>query len=284
MPKKDSPAIPLFQRLEIESQSNCNRDCWFCPRTYDHSGIYKDGSGQSTIRRMPTETILGLLDQAQALGFKGEVAFYFFSEPLLDPRNPMLARQSKQRGMKTRLHTNGDVLWKNESLCEEIKAVYDLIVIGIYDYASQGELEEIQEGWKKRLTGSNLIFSTIKLGGRRSLKSKGIPRALVPKDARFSVPDVVFTNGPCRRPMIRMLVRYDGEMANCCEDLNGDFRLGNIYEQTLEELWYSEKHVQIIKNLIEGRRDKYSLCRRCPLAPSGPSPSGERIRMKTRQS
>jgi len=276
-------AIPLFERLEIESQSHCNRDCWFCPRTFDRTGTYKDEFGQSMIRQMPTDTILDLLDQAQKLGFVGEVSFHFQSEPLLDPRNTMLAREAKRRGMKPRLNTNGDVLLDNDKICEDINNVYDRIIIGIYDYSTEEELDDAKRFWEARLSGSQLMFSTIKRGGDRSLYSFGVPRALVPKDERFSVPSLTFTNAPCHRPLIRMLIRYDGEMCNCCDDVTGAFQLGNIYEHSLESLWYSKQHVKIIEDLKAGRRELYPLCRNCPLSPSAPSPSGARIKMKPRK-
>ena len=113
-------SVPLFERLEIESQSYCNRACWFCARTYDRSGDYLSETGKPVLDQMPTDKILDLLDQAQAMGFFGQVGFYFYSEPLLDKRNPMLAREAKKRGMKPRLHTNGDVLNRNDSLCREM--------------------------------------------------------------------------------------------------------------------------------------------------------------------
>ena len=91
--------IPLFERLQIESQSNCNRSCWFCPRIYDRSGKYFDAAGNTIFNEMPTEKILDLLDQAQAMGFRERVAFYHYSEPLLDRRNVMLAREAQRRGM-----------------------------------------------------------------------------------------------------------------------------------------------------------------------------------------
>src|SRR5205814_6632472 len=56
--------IPLFERMLIESQSNCNRSCWFCPRTYDRSGKYLDEVGKPVLNQMPTEKILDLLYQA----------------------------------------------------------------------------------------------------------------------------------------------------------------------------------------------------------------------------
>jgi radical SAM protein with 4Fe4S-binding SPASM domain len=274
--------IPLFQRLEIETQSNCNRECWFCPRTYDRSGIYKDEKGRPKIRQMPTDVILDVLDQAQKLGFNGEVGYYFYSEALLDPRNTMLAREASARGMKTRLHTNGDLLLHNEALCEQIIKLYDLIVMGIYDYSSEAELLDAIRFWETRLAGSHLMFSPIKRAGDPSLHSLGVPRALVPGDERMSLPDLVFENAPCHRPQIRMLIRYDGEMCHCCDDMTGAFQLGNIAEQTLESLWYSEKHVKIVRDLQMGQRNLYPLCRICPQAPSAPPSAGTRIKMRRR--
>lgn len=160
--------IPLFERLQIESQSNCNRSCWFCPRTYDRSGKYLDKAGRSVLHRMPTEKILDLLDQAQALGFRGRVAFYHYSEPLLDERSPMLAREARKRGMEPYLHTKGDVLRSDDQLCNEVKKLYGLIVVGLYDYrTNEEELEENKRYWQKRLSGANLSFSPIGLSGAR---------------------------------------------------------------------------------------------------------------------
>jgi radical SAM protein with 4Fe4S-binding SPASM domain len=74
-----------------------------------------------------------------------------------------------------------------------------------------------------------------------------------------------------------MIVQHDGEMCNCCEDTHGAFRLGNVYESSLEELWFSERHVRIVTDLIAGQRQKYALCRNCPLPPTGPAPARKRI-------
>ncbi len=132
--------IPLFQRLMIETQSHCNRSCWFCPRTFDTSGAYLAADGSSVMESMPTERVIDLLDQAQAMGFREHVAFYHYSEPLLDKRNCHFAREGRKRGMHPYLHTNGDVLESNDALCEEVQDVYERIVIGLYDYRTDAEL------------------------------------------------------------------------------------------------------------------------------------------------
>jgi radical SAM protein with 4Fe4S-binding SPASM domain len=274
--------ISLFERMQIESQSNCNRSCWFCPRTYDRSGKYLDADGAPVFNEMPTEKIIDLLDQARAMGFQGRVAFYHYSEPLLDKRNIMLAREARRRGMKPYLHTNGDVLRHDDALCAEVKQVYGLIVVGLYDYNTNTELEDAKRYWQTRLAGANLEFSPIGLSPARASHSIGIPRALVPSDSRMSTPDVTFSHAPCHRPLIRMLIQHDGEMCHCCEDDYGAFKLGNAYEHSLEELWFSERHVRIITELIAGHRQNYMLCQNCPLPPTGPALVGRKIEIAPR--
>ena len=273
----------MFERLLIESQSNCNRSCWFCPRTYDRSGKYFDSQGRSFLLQMPTDKILELLDQAQALGFRGRVGFHHFSEPLLDKRNPMLAGEARRRGMVPYLHTNGDVLRHNDELCKEIKDLYAVIVIGLYDYRTNEELKEAQAYWRARLASAKLKFSSIGLSGIRSSDSMGVPKALVPTDNRMAIPDLTFGNAPCHRPLIRMIIQYDGEVSNCCEDVYGAFKLGNAYQYSLEELWFSDHHFEIVEDLVAGRRENYSLCRNCPLPPTAPAPDHGKIDIAPRK-
>lgn len=281
--KSSKTTIPLFERMQIESQSNCNRSCWFCPRTYDRTGKYLDPAGKPVFNEMPTDKIFDLLDQAQIMGFRGRVAFYHYSEPLLDKRNIMLAREAKRRGMKPYLHTNGDVLQRDFELCEEVKKVYGLIVVGLYDYKTTQELEQAKLYWQARLAGANLEFSPIGLSGANTTYSIGMPRALVPSEPRMAAPDLTFAHAPCHRPLIRMLVQHDGEMCHCCEDTYGAFKLGNVYEHSLEELWYSERHIRAITDLIAGQREKYSLCRNCPLPPTAPAPDHGKIDIAPRK-
>lgn len=275
--------IPLFERLQIESQANCNRDCWFCSRTYDRSGSYLDGSGESVIHQMATETILDLLDQAREMGFTGRVGFHHYSEPLLDRRNICLAHEAKRRGMTPYLHTNGDVLKRNQTLCKEVQEVYGLIVVGLYDYETSEQLEDAKQDWRRRLPEANVRFSPIGRFGSRTADSVGIPKALVPTDSRMATPDLTYANGPCHRPLIRMIIRHDGGMSNCCEDTFGAFRLGNVHETSMSDLWFSQRHLEVVKDLTQGRREKYPLCKNCPLPPSGPPPDGQPLQLDRRQ-
>lgn len=267
-------AIPLFERVQLETQAACNRACWFCPRTYDRSGKYLDREGRSVVNRMPTEKVLDVLDQLVDLGFRGSIGFHHYSEPLLDRRNPDLAMQARERGLRPYLHTNGDPLRVDEDLCARVLEAYDLIVVGLYDYREQEGLDAEMTFWRKRLPGVELRFSAIPAEGGRAVKNMSVPKALVPPDPRMGAPDFLYPNAPCLRPLIRLIVQHDGTMCNCCEDDAGAFDLGNVYETPIADLWWSDRHSRVVRDLMAGRRDRHALCSRCPLSPSGPPLSG----------
>ena len=45
----------------------------------------------------------------------------------------------------------------------------------------------------------------------------------------------------------------------------------------------SERHVRVVQDLIAGHRDRYALCRNCPLTPTGPAPAGEKVTIVPRR-
>ena len=172
--------------------------------------------------------------------------------------------------MKPYLHTNGDLLRQDDQLCQEVIRVYETIVIGIYDYETNTQLEHAKQYWNRRLKGVSLQFSSIGLSGSGTADSMGVPRALVPTDTRMALPDLVYSHAPCLRPLVRMIIQYDGEVCNCCEDTSGAFQLGNVFHSSIEQVWFSDHHARIVQDLAAGNREKYDLCRNCPLPPSHP--------------
>lgn len=54
---RKTSGFPIWSNLEIDIQSACNRDCEFCPRYHDRSGIRKDAHGRPIRVKMPSEQV-----------------------------------------------------------------------------------------------------------------------------------------------------------------------------------------------------------------------------------
>ena len=186
--------------------------------------------------------------------------------------------------MRPYLVTNGDPLRESDALCDAVTHVYTRIIVGLYDYQNRADLDAAKRYWWRRLGGARLRFSIIRRDSARSEVTQVIPKALVPPDSRVTLPNLVFCNGPCHRPAVRMIVQYDGTMLNCCEDLTGAFALGNVYEKSLKDLWFSPGHSDLCRSLIAGERARYALCAACPLPPTSKLPGGRPLDFAPRRS
>jgi MoaA/NifB/PqqE/SkfB family radical SAM enzyme len=257
---RKSPTIPLFQRVSIELQSHCNRKCYFCCRESDTSGKRKTADGKSIIQFMPSERVTMLFDELGLMGFNGYITFHQLSEAFLDKRLIGIARDARSRGMKPFVHTNGDVLRNDEALSREAAEVFEYIVVGLYDYETEEEKQREKEFWKKRLKGTKVFFS---------LAEKVYVRTHSPRNSQMnSIVRRTHPNAVCAQPKTYLLIHYNGDVACCCEDMYGDLLKMNIFETSIREVWYSERHARLIKALQTGDRKQFALCTKCPMGAS----------------
>jgi radical SAM protein with 4Fe4S-binding SPASM domain len=204
--------------------------------------------------QMPTEKVYSIIDQAHQLGYRGRVTLHGSSEPLLDPRFMEFARYIKKKGMGITENTNGDVLRENPDLCSQLDNVLDALHIGLYDYDNDHEKCEQMEFWKKRFKHTKVTFSLPKdrCRIRRSAKAPGENNLKAPR-----------VDLPCYAPA-HFVIRYDGEVCLCCEDDLCNFSFGNVFRQSLRELWWSSKHINMVRKLAKkGGRREVELCRNC---------------------
>jgi len=67
----------------------------------------------------------------------------------------------------------------------------------------------------------------------------------------------------CARTLNSMAVNYKGEVVLCCFDPFAKVVFGDLNNQTIEEIWKSEKH-QGLRSLHKvGRGNEFELCRNC---------------------
>ena len=201
-----------------------------------------------------------LFNELGSMGFRGYITFHHLSEAFLDKRLIRIARDARRRGMKPYVHTNGDILRNNEALCREAADVFEYIVVGLYDYESEQEKQREKEFWKERLKGTEVMFS---------LAENIYVRTHSPRNSQMTA--IVRRTHPyavCAQPQQYLLIHYNGDTACCCEDMYGDLLKMNIFETSIRDVWYSERHARVINALQVGNREQFALCTKCTMGPN----------------
>jgi MoaA/NifB/PqqE/SkfB family radical SAM enzyme len=244
----------------VELQSHCNRNCFFCCRESDTHGKRKNADGSSVKTAMPTDKVLSLFDELESLDFTGYITFHQLSEAFLDRRLLDFARQARQRGMKPYVHTNGDVLKASETLCRETAEIFEYVVVGLYDYTTAAERDAEKAFWNERLRGTQVLFSLVENVYSRTHSASNEQMCTV---VRHTYPNAV-----CAQPLKYLLIHYNGDVACCCEDMYGELLKFNVFETSIREAWYSERHARVIEALDRGERRRFDLCNKCTMGPS----------------
>jgi len=66
----------------------------------------------------------------------------------------------------------------------------------------------------------------------------------------------------CRRLWTQPVVNWDGEVAVCCFDKDNDYKIGNINNTSLAELWTSSRFTKF-RDIILKNRSSIEICRNC---------------------
>lgn len=255
--------IRYFKIILLETYSDCSRDCWFCWRKMDRNGIRKDKEGNHIKIKMPSGTVLGIIDQAYDLGYTGEIAFHLLSEPTLDDRIFAFAKYAKFKGMFPSLTTNGDIFRNrnDQEYFEMVGECFDKIHIGQYDFSNEDERAEDRIRLLKKLYKAKFVDFW---GGERQA-TRGMDKEKFEKKYGVLVSELVKSarEKPCLAPSYQLNIRYDGKIMSCCS--TDEFVVGDIYKQSIEDYWFSKKHIHLAKTLRKkGGRKQFEICKNCP--------------------
>nr|CRH06917.1 putative Fe-S oxidoreductase [Candidatus Magnetococcus massalia] len=68
---------------------------------------------------------------------------------------------------------------------------------------------------------------------------------------------------PCPFPWSYLVVQWDGSVVGCCRDLNGENRLGNANQRSLQEIWGGPAYRQFRAMHAAGDFSQSPLCAKC---------------------
>lgn len=266
-----------YKKIYIEITNNCNLKCSFCSEV------------KRKRRFMTTEEFENILIKIK--DYTDYIYLHIKGEPLLHPNIIEFLRLADKYNLKVNLTTNGTLFSKvakelseckslhkiNFSLhsennidnyCEEIfknvELLKDKIIIYRLWTLKNNQLDsKSQEIVNKIRKYYNLPQETVdKIYTSNNIKIKST--IYVDKDNEFYWPEVTThkSNGYCYALKTQIGILVDGTVVPCCLDSNGVVNLGNIFNESLEEIINSEKYISLKKS-FQDRKPCEKLCQSC---------------------
>lgn len=237
--------FPLFSQVIIETQTDCNRKCTFCPQHHQ----------ERNFKKIEWQVYKKIIDELARIGFAGRVALFITNEPLLETRLLKMIRYAKNKSSRLFLDitTNGKLLSINK-VDSLLKAGIDNI--NINDYRS--DREKNPNGFSKNITELFQIFrSNPKISFNRRSTKEILSNYAGVIEQENKIPISEFCNYPFRK----IAFSADGNLILCCNDYMYRTNFGSILENNVENLWNTEKLNKYRMNLLSKKR--CGLCEGC---------------------
>lgn len=232
-----------FYAVEIEINSRCNRTCSYCPNSVGER--VEDGE-------MDPKTYESIMKQLQSIQFKGRISYEFYNEPMLCSHFFEFVEMTKKYLplVTIELYTNGTLL-----TYEKFKRLFELGVDkfivtkheGINHYCFDNTFERLKESEKKKVIYQT--YQELKMSNRGGLVKAG--------------PDISTHLLPCYIPDQVVTVTVNGNVLPCFEDFYQKNVMGNVNENSLIEIWNSEKYQKFRYELRKALRHKHDPCKTC---------------------
>ena len=270
------------EEVDIEITSSCDADCIMCPRR--------------RMRRspgpMPMPLFQKIVDEAVAIGVRDLVLNgYGEISTLRTARDYLAYIRHRSRSIRIIVNTNG------MRMDEEIASAFVDHGVDVMNIAIDGATAETYEKIRKELKLQVVEANVRRLIELRNLSKRNRPFIMVHmihmaenahETDQFlrkwtgvadqagiagmvsrigSVPMTIhgrrLDSFPCFLLWRQLPVLSDGTVALCCDDWDGRGALGNLYTQSIREIWRSQQRQVLRKLHLEGRQGEIDLCRAC---------------------
>ncbi len=225
--------IDMFDLVLIETRSECNRKCWYCPNSK-----YSRPNGILSVK-----TFKNIINQLSDIKYSLVLGLHFFNEPLLDKRLPDLVEYARKKlpNIKIKISTNGDFLTK-KLYAKLINCGVDEFFITNHTLNQFKELEQLDKVVIYKLQKESLM------------NQGGLINGNFQKQVR------------CK--MKHLVINYEGKTALCCKDYFAKHSFGNVNETKIMDIWNDIAYKLIRKHIREGRHD-YDMCKKCMMIYEG---------------
>ena len=271
-----------FRKIYLEISNVCNLQCSFCPGTSRKPGV------------MSEEAFSALLPRLHP--WSDYLYFHLMGEPLCHPRLERFLELAGEAGFKVILTTNGTLLKERQDVLLSAPGLHKVNVslhafeandldIPFSEYlarccafgqAAMGKKLVIYRLWNQggaeELNGQILTALKDAFPGPWEEARRGIRLAdhiFLEYGDKFDWPDLTARDGGdavfCYGLRDQIGVLCDGTVVPCCLDHNGDIPLGNLFDQSMEEILDTPRARAIYEG-FQHKKAAEELCRKCGYA------------------
>ena len=278
--------------LDIEATNACNLSCIMCPRTDN----VKTNTFWKT-QHFDFERYKQLIDEGIKEGLCS-IKFNYLGEPLLNPKLIDMITYAKLAGVI-------DVMFNTNATLLTEKMSRRLVASGLdklffsFDSPFREKYNEIRKGADydsvlanirqfmtiRRALGSVKPFTRVSMVTMKDNQNENqafqeLFEPIVDAVAFVDYLDHSNQNNPermiipletrkkkfcCPQLWQRMFVHPDGVVTVCCIDSDRNLTVGNVFEQTVKEIWLGKPYKNLRKLHKNGHHEQIQTCRDCPL-------------------
>jgi MoaA/NifB/PqqE/SkfB family radical SAM enzyme len=268
-----------FKKVYIEITNICNLDCSFCKRT-------NKKKRNMTIDEF--RTVIGKIKP-----YTDYVYLHVQGEPLLHPNLKEILSICEENNIKVNITTNGTLINRFVDIFNNSKALRQ---INISLHSENGDKNYYDEVFRTSIKITSSIYISYRIWNLNSLKptndtltiidklkqyydideslekklltDKSIKidiNTFVDKDNLFTWPDLgnsVNCDGTCYGLRTHIGILSDGTVVPRCLDSDGIINLGNIFEESLDNILNKKISTEIVENFKNGKAI-HPLCKKC---------------------
>lgn len=257
--------------IQMEPVQGCNLGCDFC-------GIHSVGYERKAkgFDMMDPSIARSVAEQVATLGWNPRIEYAMHGEPTMHPDLPALIEPFRRAlpGTYILVTSNGGGLLRDTDATVAALFEAGLDTLALDDYVTN----KIVQRFEEQYSGPGVMRYPADKAANPHQRSK-TQRVVIMQDltttdegthgtvhnsAGFAAPkDYSKNDKRCAKPFRELAVRWDGNVAICCNDWSGQFKVGNVMTEGLEAIWQHPRMQAARKALYHGRRDLLEPCNGC---------------------
>ncbi len=266
--------------VQVELAEGCNLYCDFCGL----QGIREQK--EKNFKFMTKDTARSLADQIRDLGWNPRIEFAMHGEPTMNPDYISIVKIFRRRLPKHHLMmtSNGGGLLRPPGVVQSLVDLFDaglnIFAFDAYEYVRIKDKVDTallsmpsNAGFDVHRYPDEKEFSPHNRYGPKARKFIRVQDISVASAGTHSVLNNHTGCGSkglkrpmearCAKPFRELAVRWDGNVAICCNDWRGYFKVGNVVTDGLDEVWQHERMNSARRYLMKGDRKSVYPCTIC---------------------